>query len=405
MQLSGLIEKLQSLFTPAFLVSSVTPLFCFILFNGTFLAQYSDTVNGWVSDYFLTGTANKTIVGACLSVALLVAAYVFSTLNLTLREILEGRHLPKGLTDTLTTSETTRLSQLETQFTELKRDRRRLTRSVPAWEATLRLAVATDKNGKKAVFTEDNATHRDIRALLSQKWRGELIACAQLEAAVKGLAGELTANRSNPEGSDDEQRLDRDFIRLGELFKYAAERLEDEYIRLFNEKEFNFSRYHVSPTQMGNIADSVRSYAQLRYRMNLDFFWSRFQRVLQGQRDFYQTLLDAKTQLDFAVSFFWLTVASTVIWFVLLPFLAHSVYPFIAVAVLGPVLARVWYLVAVQNYRSFADLMRSSVDLFRVSLIEALNIPTPADSAAERELWDKLNHRYCYGEDILISYK
>ena len=219
------------------------------------------------------------------------------------------------------------------------------------------------------------------------------------------LRANSRANRATPEGSEAEQRLDRDFVRLGELFTYAAERLEDEYIRLFNEKEFNFSRYHVSPTQMGNIADSVRSYAQLRYRMNLDFFWSRFQQVLQGQRDFYQTLLDAKTQLDFAVSFFWLTVASTVIWFILLPILAHSIYPFVAVAVLGPLLARGWYLVAVQNYRSFADLMRSSVDLFRVSLIDALNIPKPADSAAERELWDKLNHRYCYGEDVLISYK
>ena len=193
-------KNYQSLFTPAFLVSSVTPLFCFILFNGTLLAQYSDTVNNWVSDYFLAGTANKTIVGACVSVALLVAAYVFSTLNLTLREILEGRHLPKSLTDTLTTSETNRLSKFETRFTELKRDRRSLTRNVPAWQAKLRVASAQGREKTSAAFTEDNPTHRAIRELLSKKWRGELIGGALLDNAVNGLESELKGQPRHSRG-------------------------------------------------------------------------------------------------------------------------------------------------------------------------------------------------------------
>ncbi len=189
-----------------------------------------------------------------------------------------------------------------------------------------------------------------------------------------------------------------------ELLEYESKRVEGEYIDIFNDREFNFSRFTLAPTQMGNIAESVRGYTQSRYSMNLDFLWTRFQKVLQGDAAFYQTLQDAKTQLDFAVSMFWLTAASWAIWVVALPFLSHTWLPLISVAVAGPLLVRVWYMIAVQNYRSFADLLRSAVDLFRFALLAEFKIPLPTDVTAERAIWGSLNRKLAYGEEVFISY-
>ena len=112
MQLSGLLEKLKGLFTQAFLISSVTPLLCFVLVNGAILGRFSESVNEWVKNYFLLGTAEKTVRGAMLSIALLVVAYVFSTFNLGLREMLEGKHLPQWLVCRLQRTETERLREV-----------------------------------------------------------------------------------------------------------------------------------------------------------------------------------------------------------------------------------------------------------------------------------------------------
>ena len=79
MQLSGLLEKLRGLFTPAFLISSVTPLFCFVLINGAILSSFNDSAEIWLKNYFLMDSTAKTttavtVRGAVLSIALLVLA-------------------------------------------------------------------------------------------------------------------------------------------------------------------------------------------------------------------------------------------------------------------------------------------------------------------------------------------
>jgi hypothetical protein len=49
------------------------------------------------------------------------------------------------------------------------------------------------------------------------------------------------------------------------------------------------------------------------------------------------------------------------------------------------------YLVAVAQYRTLADLLRSSVDLFRFDLLAALRHPQPDGVKEERYLWGKVD--------------
>jgi hypothetical protein len=406
MQLSGLLEKLKGLFKAEFLISSVTPLFCFLLVNGVILGQFSEETNAWVKNYFLLDLAPQTVLAAIVSIALLVLAYVFSTFNLSLREILEGKNLPAWLTAWLKRAETERLNVLEAQFKGYRRIRRELIQQTPLWKVALRAARKQGTAKNICNYPEKKNPTRDlITELESRRWRGESLQVVDLKPTVDSLKGELTANSAELRDDENSRRLDRDHQRLVGLIDYARERAEEDYIRLFNEREFNFSRYGVAATRLGNIAESVGSYAFSRYGMNLDCFWTRLQRVLQGKKEFNETLRDAKTQLDFMVSFFWLTVASTALWLVALPLVCHTWLAFAAVWLAGPALARLWYLIAVQNYRSFADLLRSSVDLFRFDLLNELKIAPPPDSESERRLWDDLNRKIGYGDDKFICYK
>jgi hypothetical protein len=406
MQLSGLLEKLKGLFTPAFLISSVTPLFCFVLVNGAILGRFSEAVDRSVQGYFLLDTAPKTVIAAIVSVALLVVAYVFSTLNLGLREILEGQRLPEWLRAQLCSSETARLDALLMQLRESQKTRFRFQRQAPSWVKKLRVARGAGVKIGTCTYPEDCPAHAALAELEKMRWRGAALTVERLKECVDLLEACLLKSSSEILNNPASRRLDHDHQRMLELIEYARQRVEADYIRLFNERDFNFSRDTVAPTRMGNIAESVRSYAQSRYRMNLVFFWTRLQKVLQEKAEFYKTLQDAKTQLDFTVSLFWLTAVSTAVWVLVLPVLSRTWLPLIAVWAIGPVLMRTWYLVGVQNYRSFADLLRSSLDLFRFELLKELKVALPDDAEAEGALWDRLNRRIGYGEPTaFISYK
>ena len=150
---------------------------------------------------------------------------------------------------------------------------------------------------------------------------------------------------------------------------------------------------------MGNMAESVRSYARSRYEINLDSIWSRLQKLIQADDKFYAALIDAKTQLDFLISLFWLTMLFTVIWLSVLFYIRVSWFAFGLVGVIGAGLTAIWYKTAAQNYLAFADILRTSIDLFRFDLLAALHSKLPSSSEHERQIWVRLNQLIGYGEN------
>ena len=100
---------------------------------------------------------------------------------------------------------------------------------------------------------------------------------------------------------------------------------------------------------------------------------------------------DAKAQLDFLVVCCWLCMLTSAVWLVAMPWL-HFSWPFYGiVCILGPVLARVFYLLSLENYIVMADLVKSAVDLFRFDLLKSLHMPQPNNIREERALWAALS--------------
>jgi len=106
-----------------------------------------------------------------------------------------------------------------------------------------------------------------------------------------------------------------------------------------------------------------------------------------------------KTQLDFLISLFWLTMLFTVIWLSVLFYIRVSWFAFGLVGVIGAGLTAIWYKTAAQNYLAFADILRTSIDLFRFDLLAALHSKLPSSSEHERQIWVRLNQLIGYGEN------
>jgi hypothetical protein len=384
--LSALLDRLGALLSKYFIIGSFMPMMIFAFLNGTLLYVNSDRFRGFVSPQ-LSGVA-AGFVTATLLIGLAVTAYALSSVALFLREVLEGKHvtdlLPGGLFQRVQRS---RRDEIARTY-EMARDvATKIGKLRPEWRDKLKQKADEGAKQHQGQMTYDPKTDKAAEALnkvRKQYTSGDKISFNDLNAAVDTIAGALAENDGGLEP------LESDYFGLLVMIDNADDAWTAEAVRCFNEKQFYFGMGDVAPTTMGNIALSMESYTYSRYGFSLDAFWSRLQPVLQAKKDFYSSLLDAKTQLDFLVACCWLGGITTVVWVVLLLLKGHVIFLFLVVAAGGPLLTRLFYWLAVKNYLVFADLVRTSVDLYRFGLLQSLHIAVPRGVREERRIWKSL---------------
>jgi hypothetical protein len=190
------------------------------------------------------------------------------------------------------------------------------------------------------------------------------------------------------------------------LIDFAEDEWAARHVAQANVLQLRFGPGAVAPTAFGNVAESMHGYAFSRYHLDLVTFWSRLQSLLQKQKDFFATLQDAKTQLDFLVASIFLSALTTLVWVVVLPVWSDAVGLFLMVALLGPLVTRLLYLTGVENYMAFADVVRTAVDLYRFDLFDALHVARPSGVRDERVLWEALQRISSLGqEEVELSYR
>jgi hypothetical protein len=396
--LGTIIEKLSSLLSRSAFLTSFIPLLAFLVANGVLLLAVHHPSRDWVLAH---RRDPEDLAGAVI--AFLIGSLLFVTINTRLREFLEGRFWPRALSAAFTESEQGRLRSLNEAYSRLQASRRTLDRKGNQWTQRLKAARETLPKPEACRYDPTGPVASEIDALRRRRRRGELILEAQLARAVQLLAVEL---RDNPilSSSGPDGQLNDDQVEVNALIGYAGAKTKQEIIRLFNERQFNFPDTILAPTEMGNIALSIRSYALSRYQLNVESFWTRLQKVMQSD-PFYAVLQDAKVQLDFLVSMFWLSAVSTMAWLIALAVLGHSLELYLAIALVGPFSMWALYRLTLQNYRAFADLMRSAIDMYRLRLLKELQLPEPTSSREEAALWQALQNRMDYGKDFNLSYR
>lgn len=400
--LGTLLEKLGTLLPKNFIIANLFPVLLFAAVNGLMLYWMSDSFRLAAQRYFAMGAASQALIGFPILIVITLAAYIFSTLNLFQREFLEGHYLPEPLAQVFTAGQQRRADESANKFLEKTEQRRAFKRLNGV--KNLRAARASgNQTSDTCVYSEESDAALAVAALEKKRLQYDRIGAEEFEIALGLLEQELSSCPVDVRASGDADLenkllLNRDQIILIGCLDYIERRLENDYVALFNKRQFNFSGFKVAPTAMGNIAESVHGYARSRYEMNLAPLWSRLQKILIDDDKFYSTLVDAKTQLDFMISLFWVTVCFTVIWTIELIVLRRSLIAFLLVAIGGPVLSIIWYKIALQNYLAFADICRTAVDLYRFKLLDSLNVQRPRGNVHERQTWIQLNQLIGHGE-------
>jgi hypothetical protein len=401
--LNAVLEKLQNLISARLIVASFFPVAFFIGINGFLLYLTSDIFRVMV----MTGPPAGTLTSrALLGVVIIVAlTYAFSALQPWLRQTLEGTNWPEGVARWARPLQWSRYRRMRNDMREALQRRDDLLDKKTQWLEDLKNDRGTGAAKGTCAFQDfPPEMKRDFNELDSLTAVGAEFDLKKLETAINKLRAFLVANSSDLK-TPGALRLDAMYDKLTDVIERASQRADLELTQSYTVLKSNFADDQLAPTAIGNVAATAVSYAFGRYRFNLETLWSRLQKVMQADDKFYGVIQDAKTQLDFVVGTLWAFAVSGVVWLVALPFVTDSVLLFAVAAVFFPVAVTLWYAIALASYRAFTDLMRSSVDLYRFNLVDALHLHKPSSLEAERGLWDDVDQNMSYDGNIDLPYE
>ena len=405
--LGTVLDKLSSLFSKYFLIGSYFPVLIFLSANGAYFYATSPIFRKW----FERDAVQQGMAGVALLAAAAVLAYLLSTMSVALRQWLESPPmLPENLRKGLSDAQAEKRAGLNAKLEDHRSRLREFRKSQATWN---KLLVDARKEGKKLMNSNSYfTTPKEVEDLVERVHRRERPEDEKIEKAVNALAAELKKYNVDEKDASTQARsvgaakLDADEVRLRGAIDQLPSFIDREAVRIYNEIQFNFARTGATaPTRMGNIALSVQSYFGSRYNLNFNFFWTRIQKTLGGEDKYFPVLEGAKAQLEFHVALFWLSCAFGLVWTPASAWSGFSIWLLLFAAIGAPLAAWISYELAVQSYRSYADLLRTTVDLYHFKLMESLHFGLPASSNDEREIWKEVGQWLDQGDYLDVPYK
>jgi hypothetical protein len=422
--LGAFLQQLNSFFSKYFLIGSFFPVLIFAFVNGMLLYLHVPATEHWLQVFAGVSAATQALWITVLLIALTIAAYVLAGISLPLREFMEGRNWPavklfrRLLTDTLDERQTAQYQKQSDAILRIRVIRRDVRKGRAAWQDALGEARRKGNEKQKSPDTDparSDAARRIHDVTRTVDLEGD-VTMKQIREAVADLVSCLTAASADPPAGLNDAQMERwdphgyasTLSELQDALLRAIDSVERSLDRAFidryTQRDACFGPDIVRPTRLGNIAEAMHSYAADRYSLSLDTFWPRFQAVLQADAAFFAMVQETKTQLDFLVSMFWLTAGTLGVWLIALVATGTDPLLFVVVAAAGPALLWWWYSLAETAYATFAEVIRTSVDLFRFKLMEALHVAPPIDIERERALWNALNQIAGYGDRVALRY-
>lgn len=395
--LTSLLSAVQGAFasfTRGFLIVSLVPTLLFLAAN---LAILSALNRAWYSA-LKVGSFSDGLITALWTVGAAVAALVLGALQPLLYRLTEGEDLPAFLRWYGHSVQRNRLDCMHEQARKIADLNTGIDSMYEGWMGNLALPL---RNMGGSVPTAP--TLKLIRKLDRRRRLGWEIPFAEIQEAVYALYLHLTdggANATPP-------KLREARRELGRIIRYARDRVKYENRNVHNQLQASFpgqvfdpnvsTDNILAPTGFGNIGRTMRSYALRRYGMDLDIFWSRFQKAMADTTSkMPDNLAGQKSQVDFLVNMLWLTLLTGIVW---TPVLwiegAHPVL-FVGVAIVTPALGWLLYDAACRAYLVFADQLRAAVDFFRFEVLNQLQISVPNGTEDEEKLWERLGNRIGY---------
>lgn len=160
------------------------------------------------------------------------------------------------------------------------------------------------------------------------------------------------------------------------------------------------ARYPVSdaqvvPTRFGNAIRAFETYGKSRFNLDSQTLWSELCAV--APKSVQKDMDAARAIVDFFVSFFYGSLALSIIALIAAPYEADAIQARVFAALS---LAVAWgcYEMAVRSCAYWRATVQALVNLGRVDLAKALGLELPATLAAEKEMWGNVTSYVYYGE-------
>jgi hypothetical protein len=417
--LSALLTQIQTqLASKRFWLASVFPLLLFILAGGWILYRQIPAFKTWLTAF--EGLKEQAILYTAVAAILLALAYVFSAMNSVMLEWLEGK---KGIARLFKSwfhwHQHRTLQHLQQQYDAAARNVIDLEKNLEGWIRQIMDARAAGNKGNAC----DAKWHKSnegkiVRKVLRKSSTGHCIDSTELRSAVAVMA-KLLASNSTGQNTKASKRLKAVYLEFKNTIFDALDRSQSKRVLLYNRRQFSYpgsfegndpsvpearTQNVLAITRMGNIGQTMRSYAITRYNLDLDIFWSRLQNSIQtNTTTYFGVLQDVKVQVDCMVALVWL---SAIFSLVVTPWMLYrkSTLEFAVAGAAG--LLSLWlYSLACNSYEVFADMMRGAVDLFRFKLIDDLHLALPNGPEEEKFLWERLGNITGYARKEIIRYK
>jgi hypothetical protein len=407
--LSSLLSNIKDYFSKYFLIANFLPALTFWFLNGLASFLLLEKFHNWIESDLLKSAINSALLVTCAVLAVLIFSIALSALSDFLRGLLEGQwlmdtRLLKFIGKALLYSQERRYRRITTRIEEIVPTRLQ----APEWKRIIRQARLHGRQHHAGhnQFGQNDSLITSIRSIQILQAGGDIVPFETLQGAVNALIQSLEKNDANVL-DDQAGLLNRSQIELLVIIDKAKTQADAEHTRCYNEITFRFgSGAAIAPTTMGNIAHSFFAYAVRRYNCNLEIFWSQLQQLLRkSDQVAYDGLQDAKARLDFLILSCWLTLVWSAVWGMILGILSVFPWWFFSVAIVGPLIGYFWYRAAAEQYRAFGDVLTTTLDVFRLKLLEEMRLTAPSDLASERWLWDNINQAFTYGdEDINLRF-
>ncbi|HSU17202.1 hypothetical protein [Longimicrobium sp.] len=212
------------------------------------------------------------------------------------------------------------------------------------------------------------------------------VEAAELDGLCAKLEKELALAPVAPQ-----KELDNLQVGFSRLAALARARAENEYSRTLSVRRMRFplDLAAVGPTRMANVAELYRDHALSRYQLDPELMWLQLQHSAAKDEHFRPILEEARLKLDVSVA---LAMACGVasLWTLWLGFRGHSIAVLLLTGLGFPLAALLFYRATITNLRVYGEAVTATVQLFRFDVLKALHLPLPADSEAERRLWETL---------------
>ena len=406
------LDKLGTFFGPSFLLARYVPWLLCALANAIFACLEFPAARAMAIRIY-TDAGGKAVDVAIALLAIWVVAYATAPLIEFATRLLEGGWIPRWLDRLTLPVHALQRDRLERAY-RVRFERRAVMPDLSQIIEGLRHDRSIGARYRK--IGDERAIEQAAEAidrLRVTRWRNRPVEHDEFERAVQLLSNALQRNCAESQWFI-ERREKTLAARLHELHQdmwrtlapYSLDIAAQTEARAYGERDRQFADKELAPTRLGNDAAALRSYCETRYGFEFDFFWPRFLLVMQKDEKLSKALATAKMQLDFSVLAWMLSTTTVAFWAIFLAGRGASLWTVLLVVGIGPLAVRAWLEIVHTSYSSFAEVVRSAIDLRRFDVLAALHQPLPASGGDEKLRWDAVTRVSVLGnQDSELEFK